>query len=160
MVYLWILTGLGLVVSFFASRQKTMQALKKAFSQLVFILPAFLSMLIMVAVVLYLVPDEMISRYLGQENNLMGMVSGAFLGSAIMMPGFIAYPLSGLLLKKGVAYVVLSAFTTTLMMVGVLSYPVEKRFFGSGAPVLRNAVSFFIALVVAIVTGFYFGELP
>ena len=159
MVYLWILTGLALVISFIASTKRTLQALKKAVRQLIFILPAFFSMLIMVSLILYLVPDEMISQYLGQENHFIGMLSGTLLGSITIMPGFISFPLSGILLEKGVAYMVLSAFTTTLMMVGVLTYPVEKQFFGARTTILRNVLSLFIALAVAIMTGLFFGEL-
>jgi hypothetical protein len=54
---------------------------------------------------------------------------------------------------------VLSAFTTTLMMVGVLTYPVEKAYLGIRVTIMRNAVSFVIALIVAVITGFFFGEL-
>ncbi len=74
------------------------------------------------------------------------------------MPGFIAFPLSGILLSKGVPYMVISAFTTTLMIMGVLSYPVEKAYFGTKVTIMRNAISFCIALVVALVTGLFFGE--
>ncbi len=56
------------------------------------------------------------------------------------MPGFIAFPLSGILLSKGVPYMVISAFTTTLMIVGVLSYPVEKAYFGTKVTIMRNVV--------------------
>ena len=54
---------------------------------------------------------------------------------------------------------VLSAFTTTLMMVGVLTYPIEKEYFGMKITVIRNIISFFIAIIVALVTGIFFGEM-
>jgi len=75
------------------------------------------------------------------------------------MPGFIAFPLCGILLKKGVLYSVLSAFSTTLMMVGVLTYPIEKEYFGVRLTILRNIMSLFIALVVALMTGIFFQEI-
>ena len=87
-----------------------------------------------------------------------GVLIGAILGSITLMPGFIAYPLCGILLKKGVAYMVLSAFSTTLMMVGVLTYPVEKAYLGKNVTLIRNLISFAIALVVALATGLFFGE--
>jgi len=58
-----------------------------------------------------------------------------------------------------VLYMVLSAFTTTLMMVGVLSYPIEKEYFGVKVTIIRNVISFFIALVIAVMTGIFFGEI-
>jgi len=53
---------------------------------------------------------------------------------------------------------VLAAFTTTLMMVGVLTYPIEKEYFGIKVTIIRNTISFFIALVVAVIIGIFFGE--
>ena len=53
---------------------------------------------------------------------------------------------------------VLSAFSTTLMTVGVLTYPIEKEYFGVRLTILRNIMSLFIALVVAIMTGIFFQE--
>ncbi|MFC1900491.1 permease [Chloroflexota bacterium] len=122
------------------------------------ILPVVLIMLILVSVVLYLVPNEFIHSYLGVENRYLGTLLAALLGSAILMPGFISYPLAGLLLTEGVPYMVLSAFTTTLMMVGVLSFPVERAYLGTRVAVARNLISLVIALVIALVTGVFFGE--
>lgn len=75
------------------------------------------------------------------------------------MPGFIAFPLSGILKQNNVPYMVISGFTTTLMMVGILTFPMEKKYFGTKIAVLRNIVSFFIAIIVAIATGIFFGEI-
>ncbi len=54
---------------------------------------------------------------------------------------------------------VLSAFTTTLMMVGVLTYPIERQYFGRSVTLIRNAISLIIALIVALVVGLVFGEI-
>lgn len=159
MYWLYGITGLAIIFSLIVSREKILQALKISLRRFTNILPAFLIMLILVSIVLFLVPDTLISEYLGAENKLAGILIAAFLGSITLMPGFIAYPLAGILLKKGITYMVLSAFTTTLMMVGVLTYPVEKQYFGSKVTVIRNTISLFIALIIAIVTGIFFGEI-
>ena len=61
--------------------------------------------------------------------------------------------------KKGVGYMILSAFTTTLMMVGILTYPIEKEYFGVKVSIIRNTISFFITFIVALSIGFFFNEL-
>lgn len=159
MYVLYIVTGLAVIISFMVNREKTLKAVKIAVKRLVSILPAFLTMLVLVSIVLFLVPDEVITDYLGASNKWVGVLLASFLGSITLMPGFIAYPLCGILLKKGVPYMVLSAFATTLMMVGVLTYPIEKEYFGIKATVVRNVISVFIALVVAVMTGIFFGEI-
>jgi len=159
MYYLYIATGLAVLISFIANRKKTLKAVKISLKRFLNILPAFLDMLILVSIVLFLVPDRVISNYLGSNNMLAGVLLASFFGSITLMPGFIVFPLCGILLKKGVLYMVLSAFTTTLMMVGILTYPIEKDYFGTRVTIVRNAVSLFIALIVAVMTGIFFGEI-
>jgi len=159
MYYLYIIAGLAVLISFVVNREKTLKALKIAARRFINILPAFLVMLILVSIVLFLVPDEVISTYLGIDNRLVGVFWASLFGSITLMPGFIAYPLCGILLKQGVPYMVLAAFATTLMMVGVLTYPIEKQYFGIKVTVVRNVISLFIALVVAVMTGIFFGEI-
>jgi uncharacterized membrane protein YraQ (UPF0718 family) len=156
--YLYIIAAIALLVSFIVNRDKTLKAVKIAARRLVNILPAFLIMLILVSIVLFLIPDKIISAYLGTNNKFIGVLLASFFGSITLMPGFIAYPLCGILLKKGVLYMVLAAFTTTLMMVGVVTYPIEKEYFGIKVTIIRNTISLFIALVVAVIIGIFFGE--
>ncbi|MFC2007004.1 permease [Chloroflexota bacterium] len=150
---------MALVISLIVSREKTLRALKIAARQFINILPAFLLMLILVSIVLFMVPDEFIVRYLVINNKYIAVFSASVLGSAILMPGFIVFPLAGVLLTKGVPYMVLSAFTTTLMMVGVLTFPVERAYLGTKVTIIRNIISFFIALIIAVMTGIFFGEM-
>ena len=159
MYYLYIATGLAVLISFIADSERTLKAFKMALKKFVTILPAFLGMLMLVSIVLFLIPDRVISQYLGSSNIFTGVLFASFLGSITLMPGFIAFPLCGILLKKGVLYIVLSAFTTTLMMVGILTYPIEKAYFGTKVTIIRNIISLFIALIVAVMTGIFFGEI-
>jgi len=156
---LYVIAGLALLASFIANRGKTLKALKIAAKRFANILPAFLVMLVLISIVLFLIPDEMISHYLGTSNKSVGVLLAAVLGSITLMPGFVAFPLSGILLQKGVAYTVIATFTTTLMMVGVLTYPIEKAYFGAKVTILRNAVGLLIALCVAVAIGIFFGEI-
>ena len=158
MYYLYPVTGLALLISIIIDRKKTLKAIKISCKKFIKILPAFLTMLILVSIVLFLVPDKAISNYLGNSYKFIGLILASFFGSITLMPGFIAFPLCGILLKKGVSYMVLAAFTATLMMVGILTYPVEKEYFGVKVTIIRNVISFLIALIVALSIGFLFGE--
>ena len=158
-MFLYIIVGLAVLASFIADRGKTLRALKIAVKRFVKILPAFLTMIILVSIVLFLIPDVVISNYLGGSNKFIGVTFASFFGSVTLMPGFIAYPLCGILLKKGVAYMVLAAFATTLMMVGILTAPIEKAYFGMKVTIIRNVISLVIALIVTVVIGIFFGEI-
>jgi len=158
MSVLYILSILALTASLICSRKKTLEALQIAWHRFLKLLPPFLTMLSAVALVLTALPQEVFVRYLGGENLLFTTTAAGLLGSLTLMPGFIAFPLSGLLLKQGVPYIVLAAFTTTLMMVGVLTFPIERHYLGIRVALLRNLISLLIALLVSISIGIYFGE--
>jgi len=159
MYYTYTITGLILLISFIINKQKTIKAIKISFIKFKKIFPTFITMLIFVSIILFLFPDEVISNYLGSSSKFISVLLASFIGSITLMPGFVAFPLSGILLTKGVPYMVLSAFTTTLMMVGIITFPLEKEYFGVKVTVIRNTISFFIALIVAIITGIFFGEI-
>lgn len=153
-----VVTALLLIVSFFVDKKKTLKALKISWKKFRGIAPMFLVMLVLVSISLYLLPNDAIREYLGEEDLLKGMGIAMFLGSLALMPGFIVFPMCGILREQGVPYMVISSFTTTLMMVGLISLPVEKAYFGMRTALIRNGLGLLIALVVSFATGLVFAE--
>lgn len=159
MLYLYIITAAALLISLTASRTKTIGVLTLAARRLLKILPAFATMMVLFSVTITLLPQEVVARVIGRESGWLGVAIAAGVGSIVFMPGFIVFPLSGALLRQGIPYTVLAAFTTTLMMVGILTYPLERQYFGRSVTLIRNGISLLIALVVAVAIGLVFGEL-
>ncbi|HPE19910.1 MAG TPA: hypothetical protein PLF44_01060 [Candidatus Mcinerneyibacteriales bacterium] len=159
MLFFYAGTALLLLFSFIKDRRKSKQALIIAWKRFVRIAPDFVLVLILMSLILAFLPNQVIAALLGNGTKWVSVIAAALIGSVTLMPGFVAFPLCGILLKQGVSYMVLSAFTTTLMMVGVLTFPVERAYFGTRATLLRNALSLMTALLVAAVTGLFFGEL-
>lgn len=159
MIYLYGLTGILFILSLISDKQKTIKSIKIAVKKLKKILPSFMKMLIFISIILYLLPDKTIAKYLGTDNTAIGLIIASILGSITIMPGFIAFPLGGILLEKGVSYMVIASFSTTLMMVGVLTFPIEKEYFGLKLSLVRNVVSYFIALLIALTIGLLYGEI-
>jgi uncharacterized membrane protein YraQ (UPF0718 family) len=159
MDYLLLITIGVIVISFVIDREKTFKGVKIGFKKLKKILPQFILMLILISIVLYVLPSEVISKYLGGEHLAINTIIAALLGSITMMPGFIAFPLCGILLTQGVSYMVLAAFSTTLMVVGFVTFPIEKQYYGFNLSLKRNLFSFLIGIIVAIAVGIVFGEI-
>ena len=159
MVLIYTITLVAVIASMVADRGKTVKSFKTATKKMIKIAPAFLVMTILISIVLYLVPDESISYYLGHENKWTGLLIAYALGSISLMPGFIVFPLCGVLLEQGLPYMTLSGFSTTLMMVGVLTFPVERAYLGTKVAVLRNLIYLVVAVIVTIITGLCCGEL-
>ncbi|OFX26030.1 MAG: hypothetical protein A2041_08450 [Bacteroidetes bacterium GWA2_31_9b] len=51
------------------------------------------------------------------------------------------------------SYPIIGVFITTLMMVGILTLPLEIKYFGARVAVLRNILYFIGAIVIGIVIG-------
>ncbi len=156
MIYLG--TALLAAVLYIKDKDKTVRGIKKGINKMTKHAPAFLNMMILVALSLHFVSQELIVEYLGTGSGATGLALAGFFGSITLMPGFIAFPLSGILLDKGVSYTVIAVFTTTLMLVGVLTYPVEKEYFGVKVTIIRNVVSLVLALIVSLLVGIFYGE--
>ena len=159
MIYLVIITSIVIAISFFKDKEKTLKGLKLGFKKFSKIIIPFVIMLILVSFAQYFISGDTISKYLINSKSQAAYVISLIIGSISVMPGFIAFPLSGILRQNGISYMIISAFTSTLMMVGIVTYPIEKKYFGTQIALTRNVVSFVIAVIVSIVTGFFFGEI-
>lgn len=158
-MWFFYVTGILLLLSFLFDRSKTKKALFIAYKRFIFIFPSFLAMLIFVSILLFIFPQEKIIRYLNYANYTVNLILAALVGSITVMPGFVAFPLAGILKNSGIPYAIIAAFTTTLMMVGTLTFPVEATYLGKKVALIRNAISFVIALIIALLIGIYFGEI-
>ena len=159
MLVIPIITIACLLISLIADRKKTWQGLKKAGKKLLKISSLLVLILILVSLLLYFLPGDAIADYLNNDNLLISFLLALLLGAIAMLPGFIAFPLSGILKANDVPYLVISAFTSSLMMVGILTFPVEKKYFGFKVALLRNIISLLTAAIVALVTGLFFREI-
>lgn len=155
MKLLIIFVGLCLFLSLLANRNKTWNGIRRGVTMFIKLLPVLLLMLALVSVVLSLIPDETLVKYMGEGSGIKGWFTAAFLGSIALIPGFITYPLCGILIKSGVAYSVIAVFITTLMMTGFITLPVEVKFFGWKVSVIRNLLSLAAALIIGVIMGFF-----
>ena len=154
MYFIYIITAISLLISFITNQQKTKKAIKIGLKKIGKIAPTFISILIVISIILSVVPNKLIIQYLGSNDSYLGVLIASLIGSATIIPGPISYPLSGILVAQGVSYSVIAAFTSSLMLVGVLTFPAEKKYFGMRFALLRNLTSFIIALLIAFVFSF------
>jgi len=91
----------GVVWSFSQDRQKTRQALKKAWRAFENILPAFMFILLLLGVSMAVISLESIHALLGENSGVAGMFVAAGIGSITLIPGFIAFPMAKTVLDMG-----------------------------------------------------------
>lgn len=140
-----------LAVSFVKDRSKTRIALKKAWKAFENILPQFLAVLVLAGIAIAALDADTISRIIGGESGWLGTLGAALVGAITLVPGFIAFPIAALLLQNGAGYMQIAAFVSTLMMVGVVTFPVERSYFGTATALRRNGIAFVFSFLVAAV---------
>lgn len=150
---MYILTIILLMVSWFKSQDKTKKALMKAWKSFANILPKFLGVILLVGLMLAVFDTEMISKILGAESGLWGNLLSATIGSITLIPGFVAFPTAKVLLDNGAGYMQVGVFVSTLMMVGIMTLPVEIEYFGKKVAFMRNGMALILSFVVAFFIG-------
>ena len=152
-IALYVVTGVLLLVSFYKDKKKTKMALKKAWKAFENIMPEFLVVILLVGLLLAIMNPEMISGIIGDKSGWFGVILAAVLGSITLIPGFVAFPMTALLLDGGAGYMQIGAFISALMMVGIVTIPVEIKYFGKKLTIYRNVLAFIFSFVVALVIG-------
>lgn len=142
-------TTLALIFSIMKNRDKTKMALKKAWMAFLGIMPEFFVVIILAGIILAFLDPSTISQILGQDSGALGVALAALTGSITLMPGFIAFPLASVLRQQGAGILQIATFISTLMMVGIMTFPVEKQVFGTKIAILRNSLAFGFSLVAA-----------
>lgn len=140
-----------LALSYTKDKTKTKVALKKAWKSFENIMPQFLAVILLIGLSLAFIDESVISKLLGDESGMMGLAIAAIIGSVTLIPGFIAFPLAASLLRAGAGYGQITMFITTLMMVGIVTIPVEAQYFGREATIKRNVFAFFYAVIASFI---------
>lgn len=151
---IWSIVVLFLTVSFIKDSGKTKTALVKAAKQFSALLPLLSALVIFLGIVRAVVDPVLIGRLIGPESGVLGVSAGLIIGSIIMLPGFIAFPLAAGFLDIGAGYPQIAGFIAALMGVGVSTAPIEIKYFGLRLTLLRNLYCFLTAIVfVAVIWG-------
>jgi uncharacterized membrane protein YraQ (UPF0718 family) len=158
-IILYVVTFLLVIFSLVKDRQKTKKALLKAWKAFENILPQFLGILALVGIMMALLNPYVISKIIGSSSGWLGVLAASLVGAITLIPGFIAFPTAALLLQNGAGYMQIGAFISSLMMVGVVTMPLEIRHFGRKSTFLRNGLAFCFAFVAALVIGKVMGEI-
>ena len=154
---IYLIAIVFLLISLVKSRAKTKQALIKAWNSFKNILPMLLGVILLVGLILSILDTDLITRIIGKESGLLGVLLASVVGSVTLIPGFIAFPTAALLLAGGAGYVHIAAFIQTLMMVGVVTLGLEIKYFNKKVATFRNILSFVLSIGVAYFIGFILG---
>ncbi len=155
-VFTFFLYGVAVILlgaSFKKDRNKTVLSLKKAWKMFVNVLPQFAAILLLVGLLLARVTPETIQRVIGAKSGIAGMLIASLLGAVTLVPVLVAFPVAAELLNNGAGVAQIAVFISTLTMVGFVTLPMEIKYLGKKAAVLRNVLSYLLAFGAAFIVG-------
>ena len=151
--FLYVVTAALLTAAYIKDPAKLRMALRKSWKAFENILPQILVVFLLVGLIMALLNPQTISAIIGDESGWFGVVLASLVGAVTLIPGFVAFPTAALLLENGAGYMQIAAFISSLMMVGVITLPVEISYFGKKFALYRNLLAFGFSFIVAYLIG-------
>lgn len=152
-ILLWVITLTWFLVSVKKDKKKTFNSVKMSTGMMKSMIGDIIGILFLIGLLLTFIPPEIIKEYMGDSSSFMSTIMAAFVGSITLIPAFVAFPLVASLLDAGAGILPVVAFLTTLTMVGVVTFPLEKKEFGLEFALSRNVLSFVFAVLIAVCMG-------
>ena len=152
-ITIYSLLAVGLIASLIKSKEKTKKAFKIAGKAFLKSAPSLLTVLGIVGLTLGILTPETITKLVGSEAGFTATIVASIIGAITLIPSLVAFPLAGSLLRSGATVMTISAFVTTLVMVGIVTAPMEIKELGKKFTLLRNGFGFLAALIIAGIMG-------
>jgi len=151
-IYLLIIGSAYLVLAL-KDRQKIGLSLQMAGKSLLKLIPLLAAVFGLVGLFQEFLPPQLVSQWLGESSGFLGLLLGASAGAVAIGPPLAAYPLAGSLLDAGAWPPAIAAFIVSWISVGIVTLPFEAQVFGSRFALLRNSVSFLVAMLGGLLLG-------
>lgn len=136
--------------------------MRKSFFQTVMVFKTALPILLGVLLLINLLDPLLQSRYRQwfTGDYLADTLIGALAGSISFGIPITSYIVGGELLAKGVSLLAVTAFIMTWTTVGLVMLPLEASFLGRKFALVRNALNFFFAILIAVLADLLLRYLP
>ncbi|MEA3399357.1 MAG: permease [Patescibacteria group bacterium] len=114
-------------------------------------LPFLLGIILLIAFLMSVIsPSFLHTIFTGKA--LVDSFIGSVFGSILAGNPVNSYIISSELLEQGVSMIAVVAFIISWVTVGIVQFPAEASLLGKKFAIVRNVVSFFMAIVIAIIT--------
>jgi len=142
-----------LINSVLRQNQGIRQALRKTANSFRQILPILLGVLLLIGLANVVIPKSYY-RCIFTRSPLLDSLIGAIFGSILAGNPINSYIIGGELLQQGVGLVAVTTFLLSWVTVGIVQLPAESLMLGRKFAVIRNGLSFIMAIIIAFLTVF------
>ena len=130
--------------------------LKNAINTTLYIAPLLIFAFIVAGMVQALLPAEAVSKWVGEESGMRGILIGTLAGA--LSPGgpYVSFPIAAGMLKAGAGAGTLVAYLTGWSLIALVRLPMEVGILGWKLTVVRFACTFFFAPIAGIIAHMLF----
>jgi len=132
--------------------------LKSAGNLLLQIAPLLIFAFIVAGMIQFLVPTEMISKWIGSESGFRGIIIGTVVGG--FMPGgpYVSLPMAAGLLRVGAGMGTMVALLTAWSLWAITRLPMEVGIMGWKFTLIRLACTFFFPPIAGLIANRFFSS--
>jgi len=113
--------------------------------------PLIFGVILLVGLVQAFFPPRVIGSIF-HHSSILDSFIGSLIGSVLVGSPITSYVIGGELLSQGVSLTAVTAFIVAWVTVGVVQLPAEALLLGRRFSILRNGLSFFFSIAVAVIT--------
>lgn len=132
------------------------QGLRSGMKMIVEIIPLLLFAFIVAGMIQALLPQELLSRWIGEESGMKGILIGTLAGGLTPGGPYVSLPVVAGLLKAGAGVGTLVAFLTAWSLWAVARLPMEIGILGWKFTFVRLACTFFFPPFAGLIAQFFF----
>ena len=147
-----------LVVGYSRGESQHITGLKSALKMTIDVLPLLIFAFIMAGMIQTLLPHELLSRWIGEESGIRGILIGTIAGGITPGGPYVSLPLAAGFLRSGASLGTMVAFLTAWSLWAVSRLPMEIGIMGWKFTVVRLACTFFFPPIAGFLAQILFSE--
>ncbi len=122
------------------------------------VLPLLIASFVVAGLIQVLVPKELISRWVGVESGLRGILIGSVVGGVTPGGPYVSFPIVASLYKAGASIGTVVAFVSAWSLWAVARLPMEVALIGPRATLVRVLSTLIFPPIAGIIAQTFFGK--
>ncbi len=145
-----------LLVGYFRGQGQHIIGIKSAINMIVEILPLLLFAFVIAGMVRALLPQHLLSKWIGQDSGMRGILIGTVAGGLAPGGPYVSLPLAAALLRSGASIGTMVAFLTAWSLWAVSRLPMEVGILGWRFALIRLSCTFFFPPIAGLIAKIFF----
>ena len=147
-----------LSIGYYKGQGQHVSGMKSALNMTIEILPLLIFAFIVAGMIQFLLPRELLSKWIGAESGMRGILLGTVAGGFAPGGPYVSLPFAAGLLRSGASVGTMVAFLTGWSLWAVSRLPMEVGILGWKFTLIRIASTFFFPPIAGLIAQTFFGR--